>query len=96
MYTYTYISGEGETECAVVGGMANVARCRDVGMVLMYSKSVDVNDLGLRVTAGPLFAWTGPLILLVPTVFPPGPCFSEDTLFTSLCATWLPMATNLL
>ena len=50
----------------------------DVGMVQMYSKSANVNDLG--------FAWTGwpsslhgPTLLLVPTVFLPGglPCPSE-------------------
>ena len=50
----------------------------DIGMVQMYSKSANVNDLG--------FAWTdwspslhGPALLLVPTIFPPGglPCLSE-------------------
>ena len=50
----------------------------DVGMMQMYSKSANVNDLG--------FAWTGwapslhgPALLFVPTVFLPGglPCFSE-------------------
>ena len=49
----------------------------DVGMVQMYSKSANVNDLG--------FAWTGyssflhGLALLVPTFFLPGglPCPSE-------------------
>ena len=50
---------------------------QDVGMVQMYSKSANVNDL--------VFAWTGwpPAThgpaLLVPAVFPPGglPCPSK-------------------
>ena len=58
----------------------------DAGMVKMYSKSVNVNDLD--------FAWTGPLccmdqlapslhglaLLLVPTVFPPGAWFCHTLL----------------
>ena len=37
----------------------NVARCT-VGMVQMYSKSVNVNDLHGFCMDYPLFAWTGP------------------------------------
>ena len=43
----------------------------DVGMVQMYSKLANVNDLGFACTGWPPFLH-GPALLLVLTVFPPG------------------------
>ena len=43
----------------------------DVGMVQMYSKLANVNDLGFACTGWPP-SLHGPALLLVPTFFPPG------------------------
>ena len=43
----------------------------DVGMVQMYSKSANVNDLGFACTGWPP-TLRGLALLLVPTFFPPG------------------------
>ena len=72
----------------------------DVGMVQMYSKSANVNDLGFACTGWPS-SLHGLALLLDPPVFPPSgllftdtlhhplhlPLFLEETLFILLCIT---------